>query len=67
MYKYKDEKQCEARHKAFQFGTNPMEMSSFEKACVLDEKKERMYARDCFIEGIQGRDGGMWKNQKEQE
>jgi len=67
MYEYKGEKQAQARHKQFQFGTNPMQMSPFEKACVLKEKQERMYARDCFVEGIQGRDGRMWEHQKEQE
>ena len=45
-------------HKGFQFGTNPMEEISFEKKLVLQEKKERQLARERYIEGIQGRDGG---------
>lgn len=46
------------RHKQFQFGTNPMDMTPFEKACVMKEEMERALAREGYILGIQGRDGG---------
>lgn len=45
-------------HKGFQCDTNPMNEDSFEKACIMREKKERDIARERYIAGIQGRDGG---------
>lgn len=45
-------------HKGFQFNTNPMDESSFEKSCIIREKRERELARERYVEGIQGRDGG---------
>ena len=53
-----DYKPYEDRHKEFQFGTNPMEMTEFEKELCLREKAERKMAREKYIMGIQGRDGG---------
>jgi hypothetical protein len=49
------------RHKAFQFGTNPMEMSPFEKSRAALEKKERKDHHDDYVRGLQGRDGGDFK------
>lgn len=46
------------RHKKFQLGTNPMEMTPFEKSRAMEEKREREDARKNYVEGIQGRDGG---------
>jgi len=48
----------DARHKKFQFGTNPMDMTAFEKACVMKEEMERALAKQKYILGIQGVDGG---------
>ena len=45
-------------HKGFQFGTNPEMQSSFEKSLIEKEKDERKEARERYIMGIQGRDGG---------
>ena len=42
----------------FQAGHDPMQQSSFEQQLVAREKLERMDARDIYIKGIQGRDGG---------
>lgn len=46
------------RHQEFQFGTNPMHMSSFEESLIVKEQMDRKKATVDFIEGIQGRDGG---------
>lgn len=46
------------RHEKFQLGTNPMEMTPFEKSLVHKEAQARKDARHKYIEGIQGRDGG---------
>jgi hypothetical protein len=46
------------RHNEFQRGHNPMAMSPFEMDLVRREKLERMNARDKYVMGIQGRDGG---------
>lgn len=46
------------KHEKFQLGTNPMHESSFEKRLVAQEKRERELARERYVEGIQGRDGG---------
>lgn len=48
----------DGRHEKFQFGTNPMKMTSFEKACVLKEELERELATKKYVYGIQGKDGG---------
>lgn len=48
----------QARHKEFQLGTNPMEMTEFEKELCIKEMAERKAAREKYIKGIQGRDGG---------
>lgn len=45
-------------HKGFQFGGNPMAMTPFEQACVAKEVHERTKAREVYVQGIQGRDGG---------
>lgn len=52
------------RHNAFQLGTNPMEMTAFEKGLVHKEKEERRLNRDKYIAGIQGRDGGCFPRQQ---
>jgi hypothetical protein len=46
------------RHEKFQFGTNPMEMTSFERMLVEKEKAERYAVTDAQVKGMQGRDGG---------
>jgi len=53
----------EGRHEKFQFGTNPMAMTGFEKELVAKEQMERHLARENYIIGIQGRDGGHWKHE----
>lgn len=50
--------QHEGRHKEFQFGSNPMEMTEFEKKKVVLEKQQRENAHRQYVYGIQGRDGG---------
>lgn len=57
MGAYPREKDIE-RHKGFQFGTDPMEMSEFEKSLSRRERGERIAARVKYIAGLQGRDGG---------
>lgn len=52
------------RHNGFQLGTNPMEMTKFEKELVRKEKEERRVARDKYVAGIQGRDGGCFPRQQ---
>lgn len=52
------------RHKAFQEGTNPAQMTAFEKSLVAKEAKEREDARRNYEIGIQGRDGGCWPRQQ---
>lgn len=42
----------------FQAGHNPMQQTAFEQQRVSQEKLSRMDARDIYIKGIQGRDGG---------
>jgi len=46
------------RHEKFQLGTNPMEMTAFEKSRAHFEREEREEARRKYIYGLQGRDGG---------
>ena len=46
------------RHNAFQRGANPMEMSEFEKSLAFKEKAEREIAKQVYVRGIQGVDGG---------
>lgn len=46
------------RHEKFQFGTNPMGMTEFEKSRILLEREERKMATQKYIKGIQGVDGG---------
>lgn len=46
------------RAKEFQAMSNPMSMTPFEQQQVYKEKQERVDARDIYIKGIQGRDGG---------
>jgi hypothetical protein len=50
--------QKKQKHQRFQFGSNPMKMTEFEKALAEDEKFQREKARRDYIKGIQGRDGG---------
>ena len=42
----------------FQAFNNPMAQTPFEQQRVSQEKLSRMDARDIYIKGIQGRDGG---------
>jgi hypothetical protein len=46
------------KHAGFQFGTNPMREDSFEKSLIEKEKRERDMAKERYIMGIQGVDGG---------
>ena len=57
----------ESRHEKFQFGTNPMEMSSFEKSLAKKEALEREKARIKYVLGTQGRDGGCLGSEVEKE
>jgi len=45
-------------HDGFQFGTNPMQEGAFEKMLIQKEKRDRDLARERYIMGIQGTDGG---------
>ncbi len=45
-------------HDGFQFGKSPMKENSFEKELILKEKIERALAREKYVQGIQGTDGG---------
>lgn len=47
-------------HLGFQFNTNPMEMTAFEKGLVEKEEKERLDNKTKYIKGIQGVDGGQF-------
>lgn len=51
-------KQPMQEHAGFQFGTNPMQMSEYEKQMIMLERQEREDATRKYIQGIQGRDGG---------
>jgi hypothetical protein len=42
----------------FQAFNNPMSMNPFEEQQVYKEKQDRIDARQNYIKGIQGRDGG---------
>jgi hypothetical protein len=46
------------RAREFQGFSNPMSMTSFEQQEVNKEKQARVDARQNYIRGIQGRDGG---------
>lgn len=46
------------KHSGFQRGTNPMNESSFEKTLIEKEKKDRDMAKERYVMGIQGVDGG---------
>ena len=48
----------QGRHEKFQLGTNPMEMTPFEKSLVEKERLERLAVRRKQILGMQGVDGG---------
>lgn len=48
----------EKRAADFQKGHNSMEMTPFEKNMVLGEREERQFAKDKYILGLQGVDGG---------
>lgn len=52
----------EGRHEQFQFGTNPMSMTPFEKSRIALEVEERKLATEKYIKGIQGNDGGCFPN-----
>ncbi len=58
------EKGNQQDHKPFQFGTNPMEMTAFEKGEVAKETALRSKADRKYIMGIQGRDGGIFEDQQ---
>jgi hypothetical protein len=42
----------------FQAMKNPMQQTAFEQQRVYQEKQQREDARDIYVKGIQGRDGG---------
>ncbi len=46
------------RHNKFQLGSNPMEMTEFEKNLAFKEKAEREIAKQVYVRGVQGSDGG---------
>lgn len=46
------------RHNKFQLGSNPMAMTEFEKSLKIKEEAEREIARQVYVRGIQGVDGG---------
>ena len=46
------------RAEEFQAFNNRMAMTPFEQQQVYKEKQQRVDARDIYIKGIQGRDGG---------
>jgi hypothetical protein len=48
-------------HKPFQFGTNPLQLTPFEKSLLEKEIKERKDACEKYIKGIQGVDGGCYE------
>lgn len=48
----------EKRHKGFQLGTDPMHMTPFERELVQKDKYDRQMAKDTYVRGIQGVDGG---------
>lgn len=54
----------EGRHDKFQFGTNPMEMTAFEKSLLAKEKFERDRATEKYVKGIQGKDGGAFPHEQ---
>lgn len=56
--------QKKQRHQRFQFGSNPVKMTEFEKALAEDEKYQREKARKEYIAGIQGRDGGCFPSEE---
>ena len=62
---YVEKAKFKRRHEAFQFGQNPMKKSPFEKSRVLLEQEERKLAREKYIKGIQGRDGGCFDGEIE--
>lgn len=55
---YADRTIYERRAREFQAMSNPMGMSLFEQQQAYKEKQARVDARDIYIKGIQGRDGG---------
>lgn len=55
---FKEKAYPNQEHKGFQLGTNPMQESSFEKELIIREKKDRDQARERYVAGIQGTDGG---------
>lgn len=55
---YVDRTICKRRAAEFQAGHNPMEQTRFEQQLVNQEKQIRIDARQEYIRGIQGRDGG---------
>lgn len=55
---YADRTIYERRAKEFQAFNNPMSMTPFEQQMVYKEKQSRIDARQNYIKGIQGRDGG---------
>jgi len=57
------EKQPKQNHAGFQFNTNPMEMTEFEKRMKRQEEYERAEAKRQFTLGIQGVDGGRFPNE----
>jgi len=55
---YVDRTIFERRAKEFQAMNNPMSQTRFEQQLVNQEKVQREDAREIYIKGIQGRDGG---------
>ena len=59
--KYAVDKSIEKRRAAqFQAGHNPMSMSGFERQAAMKEAMERWEAKNKYIAGIQGTDGGCY-------
>lgn len=46
------------RHEPFQFGTNPLKMTPFERSLVEKEARDRAKLKNDYVKGIQGVDGG---------
>lgn len=57
-----DNQDWDTRHDKFQFGTNPMRKSPFEESRCKLEKAERQMAKEKYIRGIQGVDGGVFED-----
>lgn len=57
-YREKKDPNSPTRHSEFQFGTNPMRESEFEKRLILEERAARERVKIQQVLGMQGVDGG---------